>query len=91
LIGILYDREKDNISMYLWTGLFALFLSTLKTIWGALLMPFGMPKYPFILVITIIFKIITFFFIWVCTVRSDEIADQRKRDIYGIETEAEQS
>ncbi len=56
--------------MYLWGGLFGMFLSTLKTIWGALLMPFGMPKYPLILTIAVIFKVLTLFFIWICTIRS---------------------
>lgn len=70
--------------MYLWAGLFALFLSTLKTLWGALLMPFGMPKYPLILVIAVIFKILTIFTIWICTIRAEEISNQRIRDLYGI-------
>jgi hypothetical protein len=83
-MGLLYDRETTNMGMYLWVGLFALLLSTIKTVWGALLMPFAMPKYPFILLVTIIFKLLTLFFIWVCTIRADEIPDQRKRDIYGI-------
>lgn len=71
LLGALYDRSKPNINMLLWAGLFGMFLSTIKTIWGALLMPFGMPKYPLILLIAIIFKTLTIFFIWISTVRSD--------------------
>lgn len=71
LLGALYDRSKTNINLLLWAGLFGMFLSTLKTIWGALLMPFGMPKYPLILLIAIIFKTLTMFFIWVSTVRSE--------------------
>ncbi len=90
LLGVLYDRERTNVGMYLWAGLFALVLSTIKTVWGALLMPFGMPKYPFILVVTVIFKVLTLFSIWVCTIRSEEIPDQRKRDIYGIKDEEEE-
>lgn len=84
LLGVLYDQTQLNVSMYLWAGLFALSLSTLKTIWGALLVPFGMPKYPLILFIAIIFKIITIFFIWITTIRAEEIPSHRLRDLYGI-------
>lgn len=71
MIGALYDNEKQNINIYLWGGLFGFILSTLKTIWGALLMPFGMPKYPLILMISVIFKILSIFCMWICTIRSE--------------------
>lgn len=85
LIGVLYDRTKINVRIYLWVGMFSLFLSTIKTVWGALLSPFGMPKYPLILAIAIIFKVLTLFAIWICTIRSDEISLQRIKDIYGVQ------
>ncbi len=84
MIGLLYDRTKINISTQLWVGFFAILLSIVKTIWGALLMPFGMPKYVSILLISIGFKFIALFLLWVTLSKHDEIPEQRVRLLYNV-------
>lgn len=51
--------------MELWIGFFTIIFSIIKTLWGILLKPFGMVKYTGILLLSIGFKFIALFLLWV--------------------------